>query len=159
MPVRVLCLGNDLLADDAFGLLVARQLRAQLPGIEVVETMESGFRLLDYTLGAASLLVIDTVLTGKARPGTVHVLSEAEFASAPGGSPHYLGLFETLALGRRLGLPVPSEVVILAVEAADCLTIGGAIDPAVQAALPVVVDLARKLINGESVFTDQSGGV
>lgn len=146
--IRVLCLGNNLLADDAFGGAVAEQLRALGPtGAEVVESSAAGFALLDMLLNASYLVVVDTVLTGTAAPGTLRVLREAEVAAVPGGSPHYVGLFEALALGRKLGLPVPEEVVILAVEAADCVTVGGAMHPAVQAALPVAVNLVQEIIH------------
>ena len=65
----------------------------------------------------------------------------------PGESPHYIGLFETLKLGRKLQLEVPQEVVIIAVEPADCLTVGGAMTPAVREAVPVVVNLVQRLAN------------
>lgn len=146
---RILCLGNDLLADDAFGGAVAAQFRSLSPtGVDVVETAAAGFALFDHLLGAARLVVIDTILTGTAAPGTLHVFREADLAAVPGGSPHYVGLFETLALGRKLGLPVPEEVVIVAVEAADCVTVGGSMHPAVAAALPDVVELVQEIISG-----------
>jgi hydrogenase maturation protease len=60
MSTRVLCLGNTLLADDAFGIVIAEHLRRTRPDIEVCESSTSGFDLLDYTLGASRLLVVDT---------------------------------------------------------------------------------------------------
>jgi hydrogenase maturation protease len=146
---RLLGLGNELLADDAFGIVAARQIEALgLPGLEVITSSESGLSLLDHLQGAGRLIVIDTIQTGRAEPGTVHVVREQDVAGVPGGSPHFIGLFETLALGRALGLPVPSEVTIIAVEAFDCLTLGGAMHPAVAAALPRVVELVRQANTG-----------
>jgi len=141
-PVRVLGLGNELLADDAFGILVAQEIQRLAPGqVEVVCTPESGFSLLDYVLGTPRLLVVDAIQTGRAEPGTLHEFAEGDVASAPGNSPHFVGLFETLALARKLGLPAPCDVRILAVEAADCLTVGGPMHPAVRAAIPEAVRL------------------
>jgi hypothetical protein len=48
-------------------------------------------------------------------------------------------------LARKLLLPVPEEVVILAVEVADTTTLGGPMHPAVQAAVSVVVDAVREI--------------
>lgn len=145
--IRLLCLGNDILSDDAFGLVVAQQVRQLLSDeVEVVCSSAGGFHLMDDMLGASHLLVIDTVLTGGANPGTVYVLREEDVQTFPGGSPHYVGLFETLALGRKLSLSAPQEVVIVAVEAADYLTVGGAMHPAVQAAVSVVVNLVQQVI-------------
>jgi len=140
-PVRVLCLGNDLLADDAFGCLAAEHLRRRVAGsVDVVFSTDGGFSLMDHLEGVSLLVVIDVVMTGKADPGTVSVFREEDLRSAPGGSPHYVGLFESLALGRKLCLQVPRDVVFVVVEAADCLTIGGAMHPAVRSALPVVTE-------------------
>lgn len=151
VPARVLCLGNELLGDDAFGIAVAARLR-QLPlaDVEIVDASVTGFHLLDHILGTRHLLVIDTVLTGTAAAGTIYRLEEKAFQSVPGPSPHYIGLFETLAVARRLGLSVPEDVTILAVEAADCTTLGGAMNPAVVAAMPVVIQLAKELLESFS---------
>ncbi len=135
MSTRVLCLGNSLLADDAFGFAVAERLRQSRPDLEICESSTSGFDLLDFTLGTRSLIVIDTVQGGVLSPGTVSVLREADVRTTPGGSPHYVGLFEALRLGKALKLEVPTEVVIIAVEPADCLTVGGEMHPAVLGAI------------------------
>jgi len=144
--VRVLCLGNDVLADDAFGLVVATELRRCNPDIEVVESMESGVRLLDAVLGVERVVVVDTVQTGRVGPGTVMVLDADEIDNVSGNSPHYMGLFEAIELGRCLGLPVAHEIEIVAVEAADCLTIGGVMHPAVHRALGPVVNIVMKSV-------------
>ena len=148
ISTRVLCLGNELLADDALGAVVAEQLRQILPGtLEVVFTSAMGFDLLDDVLGASRLLVVDTIETGTKPPGTVHLLREEDVQPVPGESPHYIGLFETLKLGRKLQLDVPKDVIIIAVEPADCLTVGGAMTPAVKEAVPLVVNLVQRLAN------------
>jgi hydrogenase maturation protease len=141
-----LCLGNSLLADDAFGLAVAARLRQLRPDLEVCESSTSGFDLLDCTLGARRLLVIDTVQSGALAPGTVSIFRERDVRTAPGGSPHYVGLFEALRLGKALSLEVPEEVIIIAVEPADCLTVGGEMHPSVLAA----IDDALRIVNEEA---------
>jgi hydrogenase maturation protease len=140
-----------MLADDAFGLLVAHRVeQLHPPGVEVVYTSESGFHLLDYVQNVTHLIAVDTIQTGRADPGALYILREGDVQSAPGGSPHFIGLFETLALGRKLGLSVPDHVTILAVEPADCLTVGGPIHPAVEAAIPRVVRLVREIVQHPS---------
>jgi hydrogenase maturation protease len=173
----VLCLGNDLIADDALGVVAARWLCRRLAGlgvplppgpafdpaatirafqhprvgaVEVVETALTGMYLLEAVVGASRLIVIDTVVTGASPPGSVRVLAEEDFTGPPGGSPHYVGLFETLQLARGLGLPVPGEVAIVAVEAGDYLTVGGRMTASVGAAVPVVVEKVVALLEGET---------
>lgn len=153
LDVRVLCLGNDLLADDALGFRVARALRRELgdcrsSSVDIVETPEFGFALLDHLQDVRRVVVIDTVVTGRAEPGTLYRIAEDEdWEAAPGASPHYVGLFEALSAGRALGLPVAEEVVILAVEASDVVTVGGSISSAVEAAVPLVVSEVRTLLD------------
>jgi hydrogenase maturation protease len=138
--LRILCLGNDLLADDAFGLVVAEELRRRFPQLDVVSTTDSGLHLLDYLTGIQQLVVIDSIQTGKVRPGSLYLLQGSDMKSPSGPAPHYIGLFETLQLAKELLLKVPEEVIILAVEAADCLTLGGKMHADVQAAVELAVD-------------------
>jgi hydrogenase maturation protease len=150
--VRVLCLGNELLADDSLGSVVAEQIRRFAPpGVEVVSTPEAGFHLLDYVLDTFFLIVIDTVITGSTPPGTLYELREQEFRTSWGGSPHYIGLHETLSTARALHLAVAENVVLLAVEAADCSTLGGQMNPAVRQAIPMVLDRVREMLEAAGV--------
>jgi hydrogenase maturation protease len=144
---RVLCLGNDLLGDDSLGSVVSVHVRQFAPpDVQVVSTPETGFHLLDYVLNVSRLIVIDTVLTGFAPPGTIYEFREADLQSAPGGFTHYVGLFDALAVARYLGLSVAEQVLILAVEAAACSTIGEQMYPAVVAAIPALVKMVRDAV-------------
>ena len=174
-PVRVLCLGNELIADDAMGIVAAGRLVERLAAagcpaparpshdpavtvrafelprvgaVEVVETALTGMYLLESVVGASRLIVLDTVVTGTADPGTVVELAEGDLVGPRGGSPHYIGLLETLDLARALGLDVPAEVAIVAVEAGDSMTVGGAMTAPVEAAVPSVVERAMALVEG-----------
>jgi hydrogenase maturation protease len=174
----VLCLGNELIADDGLGVVAARSLfgrlalagtpvapgpsldpavtvRAfELPGVgpvEVVETALTGMYLLETVVGASRLIVIDSVVTGAIDPGTVLELTEGDLAGPRGGSPHYIGLLEILDLARALGLDVPADVVIVAVEAGDYRTVGGEMTGPMGAAVDVVVERAMVLIQGAAV--------
>ncbi|MCX6628131.1 MAG: hydrogenase maturation protease [Candidatus Solibacter sp.] len=145
--IRVLGLGSEILADDAFGILAAREVEHAYPGqVEVRCSSSAGFGLLDDLLGVARLLVVDTVMTGTAEPGTVFVFTSDQVDNTPGGSPHFLGLFEVLDVARLLHLPVPEQTTIIAVEAADCTTVGGPIHPDVESAIPDVVERAGQLL-------------
>ncbi len=144
---RLLCLGNDILADDALGIRVADGLRGRMPvTVDVVSSMESGLRLIDHLVGVPRVVVVDTVQTGTVPPGSITTLSEKDFGVVPGRSAHYIGLFDALALARHLGLPVADELLIVAVEAADCRTIGGEMHPAVASAIPEVIRRVEEMV-------------
>ncbi|HUI57991.1 MAG TPA: hydrogenase maturation protease [Bryobacteraceae bacterium] len=146
--VRLLGLGNELLADDAFGVRVAREVQRRLgPGADVVTSSAAGFHLLDDVIDTDHLVVVDTVQTGSARPGTIRVLNEDQVRPMPDGSPHFLGLFDVLRAARKLGMQVPADVVIIAVEASDCTTVGGPMHPDVGSAINHAVELSQQLID------------
>jgi hydrogenase maturation protease len=134
-----------LLADDAFGQVAAEELRRRFPQIDVVFTTDSGLQLIDYLSGVQRLIAVDTIQTGTVSPGTLFVLRTSDFQLSFGPSPHYVGLFETLELARKLLLNVPNDVIILAVEAADCLTLGGTMHDAVKSAVALVAELVGEL--------------
>jgi hydrogenase maturation protease len=176
-PIRVLCLGNELIADDGLGIVTARALCERLARdgsrvppasasdpavtmwafelprlgcVEVVESALTGMYLLETVVGASRLIVVDSVVTGAAEPGTLFELREADFAGPRGGSPHYIGILETLDLARALGLEAPADVVIVAVEAGDYMTVGGQMTAPVAAAVPAVVERTLAILEGDA---------
>ena len=142
-PVLVLGLGNDILSDDAAGLLVAAAVRERLagePDIEVRATTEMGLTLLDEIAGREAVVLVDSVQTGRAPPGHLHECGPEELSTVLTTSPHFLGVGETLALGQRLGLAMPHQLRIFALEVHDPFTVGTHLTPAVQQAIPTTAE-------------------
>jgi hydrogenase maturation protease len=144
MEIRVLCLGNELLADDAIGVQIGRQLSAlRLPNVNVVISALSGLHLFDEICGEfATLIIVDSIRTGEAELGTVHRLSLAEIGHTAGTSPHSSGLPELVAIAQALHLPMP-KIHILAVEVGDCTTLGGPVSRDVESAMPAILEQVR----------------
>ncbi|MDD2763646.1 MAG: hydrogenase maturation protease [Opitutaceae bacterium] len=141
--VLVLGLGNDILTDDAVGLRVAQAVREHLagePGIEVKSTTEMGLALLDEIADRENVVLVDSVQTGRAPPGHIHEINPEDLSRVLGTSPHFLGIGETLALGKLLGLAMPRQVRIFAVEVADPFTLGTSLTPAVAQAVASAVE-------------------
>ncbi len=145
--VLLLGLGNDILTDDAVGLQVARRLHHELahqPGIEVRETTEMGLALLDFITGYAAVVIVDSIQTGRAAPGFVHELDAASLQPLTGRTPHFLGVSETLSLGRQLGLPMPDHVKVFAIEVEDVTSFSEECTPRVSKAIPECVGMVIK---------------
>ena len=141
--ILVLGLGNDILTDDAVGLHVVRAVGERLAGepeIEVKGTTEMGLALLDEIAGRESVVLVDSVQTGAAPPGHIHELGPEALSRVLTTSPHFLGIGETLALGRMLDLAMPQQVRIFAIEVADPFTLGTCLTPAVEQAIAEAVD-------------------
>jgi len=139
----LLGLGNDILTDDAIGLLVVRQLHRNFgshPSIDFHDTTEMGLALLDFITGYSAVVVVDSIQTGRTEPGFLHEVDAATLKDLSRRTPHFLGLGETLALGWQLGLAMPKRVKIFAVEVEDPFTLSTQMTPKLQAALPVIVE-------------------
>lgn len=145
----MLGLGNDILCDDAVGLILARRLAQELAGtdgVEVRETMEMGLALLDFLVGFDAVLILDAIQTGRVAPGTLHEVDPQGLGDLTGKTPHFVGVGETLALGRHLGLPMPERVTVLAVEVEDPFTLGTRMTPAVEEAVPRAIERALAVV-------------
>lgn len=153
----VLGLGNDILSDDSVGLLVVRQLKdalADLPGVHVQETCEMGLSLLDFLTGYCRLMVVDAVQTHQAPPGFLHELELGDLKVLPLMSPHFLGVGEIIAAGRKLGMPMPEQVKVFAIEVQDPFTIGTELTQPVAEAIPGIVQRIRSIVHTQgSVLT------
>ena len=145
----LLGLGNDILGDDAVGLQAVRRLRSEFGGdVEIVECAGSGLDLLDVLEGYERALLLDAVVTGAHPPGSVLEFSPEDFQRMPGFSPHGAGIPEVLELGRSLGVPLPSELHILAMEVEDPFHVREGMSATVEGALPRFADRARGILSG-----------
>ncbi len=147
MKLLVLGLGNELLSDDAVGILAARVLKERLRDkAEVVESSLSGMALLDLLIGYERAILIDAVKTGRTPPGTISELSPADLGAVAAPSPHYAGLPELIATAQALNLNFPKEIKIFAIEVEDPYTIGRGLSPTVAQALGKLIPLVERQI-------------
>lgn len=140
MKTLILGLGNDLLGDDAVGVLAARALTERLQDkADIVESALSGMALLDLFIGYERAIIIDAVKTGRNPPGTISELSPADLGAVIAPSPHYAGLPELIATAQALKLDFPKEIKIFVLEVEDPYTVGGKLSPTVAQALEGLV--------------------
>ena len=145
----VLGLGNDILSDDSVGLLVARQLKdalGDLAGVEVRDTCEMGLSLLDHFTGYRRLVVVDAVQTHQAPPGFLHELELDDLKVLPLMSPHFLGVGEIVAAGRKLAMPMPECVKVFAIEVQDPFTVSTELTPPVAEAIPGITRRIQSVV-------------
>ena len=140
-PVLVLGLGNILLRDEGVGVRVIEAMeRLELPAnVELFDGATAGLDLLGVLAGRRKVIVIDAI-DGDCEPGTVLRLGPEDlvFQGGPGVSLHEIGLMETLAAARQLGI-APQEVVILGVKPKD-VRHGLALSPEIGGLVPSIVD-------------------
>lgn len=155
MKTLVLGLGNPILSDDSVGFRIAEELenRYDEQEVTVMATDLAGLSLLDLVLGYDKVIIIDSIQTREGKVGQVHRLDAEDFATTRhAASPHDVNLATAMELGKRLGLAIPREIAIFAIEVQDVTTFSESCTPKVERAIPKAVRrVARELAGrGES---------
>ncbi len=136
-------MGNPLLSDDGVGLSVAAELKSRLDqaDVTIMETSVAGLSLLDLLVGYDRAIIIDAIQTVDGKAGQIYRLDPEAFdTTRHTTSPHDVDLTTALELGKKLGLPLPREIVIFAIEASDVSTFSEKCTPEVTQAIPTCVE-------------------
>lgn len=134
----ILGLGNDILRDDAVGLVAARRV-AELAGgrADYEEACVATVDLLGMMSGYDRVIVIDAYVSSADPPGTTVRATPDDLPRGFGyRSFHTLPFREMLDLGREMGLPLPRQVSIHGLCVEDAVTFGQSFTPAVAGAWP-----------------------
>lgn len=142
MKTIVIGLGNTLLSDDGVGIYAARRLRRQIEGkADVIEAETAGFDIMEIMNGYDRALIIDSIQLDGVEPGTVFRISPGEIKTTPRlASFHDIDLITALTLGSKIGLHMPGEVIIFAVQGKDVLTLREGLLKEVESVVPKLVD-------------------
>ncbi|MEO5356313.1 MAG: hydrogenase maturation protease [Nitrospirae bacterium YQR-1] len=148
MKTIVIGLGNPLLRDDSVGPKAARLIRQRLEGdmlchradVRVSEVYAGGIRLLDAMAGFDRAFIIDSIITGKP-PGTVYKLTPQSLPQTRNcGCSHDMTLPMALGMGKMLGMELPTDIQIWAIEAKDINCFGEELSLEVERSLPMVIN-------------------
>jgi hydrogenase maturation protease len=147
----VLGLGNPILSDDGVGCHVALSIKEKLkgPDIDVMEASIAGLDFLDLLARYDRTIIIDAIQTRDGTPGQIYQL-EPEMLSntCHASTPHDVNFATAIELGKQLGLPLPPQITIFAVEVRDVTSFGEACTPEVAAAIPECVKMVLHEISG-----------
>ncbi len=149
-------LGNDILADDAAGIHVARRLAPLLegnPDVEVVEATVGGMRLIELLSGFDRAIVVDALLDTDSPVGTItkHRLTDFKPSSRLAAF-HDIDIATAAKLAELSGFSFPADIEIIAIHVHDVFTISESISPEVEKAVDEVVgEMKERFGNGFSV--------
>ncbi len=144
-------LGNPILSDDGVGVRVAEALQSRFnqEDIMVMETSVAGLDLLELLAGYDRAVIIDAIKTVGGRVGQIYRLEPEDFtATQHAANPHDVNFATALELGNRLGLPLPQQITIFAIEVADTTTFSEECTPDVRQAIPVCVKMIVEELQG-----------
>ena len=170
MKTLIIGLGNPILTDDGVGVKVAQALACAFPAhtfpegatsasvdqkfvapsgkvvpqVTITEASVGGLRLMEIMVGYDRAILIDAITHGDGPPGTIRRMTLAELdAISPTqhtASAHDTSLSTALAMGRRMGLALPTDLTLFAVKVINVIDFADTPTPAVAAAIPRVVE-------------------
>lgn len=135
MKTLLIGLGNPILGDDGVGWRVAEEVKKQIPSsrlrhpspsaredggegdIDVDFLSLGGLSLMEHLIGYERVILIDALASDqKAGSVTVAKLSELpDYSALHTSSAHDTSLQNALKLGKRLGVNLPDEVVVIGI--------------------------------------------
>lgn len=141
MKTLILGLGNTILSDDGAGIHLANLIKKSCPHLDVIEASAAGFRVVDEIIGYERLILLDSIKTGEAEPGTFYKLDFSEFETTlHHTSPHDVSLFKAFEIMKQQGADLPSEIKIYAVEVTDTQSFSESCSKKVFTALPSIAE-------------------
>jgi hydrogenase maturation protease len=93
--------------------------------------------------------VVDSIVTGKYKPGTCLTFTIKDFEHLLQLNPvnsHSLNLPTTIKTGQKCGYTMPEELIVLCIESADVTTLSEQLTDSVNACVDDVVKRIRKEI-------------
>jgi hydrogenase maturation protease len=155
---RIIGLGNTLLSDDGVGIVAVREVARRIAGIaqpadiDIVESEVGGFVLMELMAGWERIILVDSIQFDGVEAGTVLRMDPNDLrTSLRIRSVHDIDLPTALELGRRLGLQMPTQIVIFGIQAEDAWTLGESMSAPVEQGMKAAVDLILKELEPEAL--------
>ncbi len=167
MKTLVLGLGNPILTDDGVGVKVAEAIRAALPPnapIDISEASVGGLGLMERLVAYDRVILIDAMHNqhnpaANSVPGAIHRLTLDDLRNISptqhSASAHDTSLVTALDMGRRMGLSLPEEIIIYAIEVENIIDFGDEPTPAVAGAIPQVTAAVLAELDAVEVKSDK----
>jgi hydrogenase maturation protease len=149
MKTIILGLGNPLFGDDGAGCRVARALRRRVKqeDIDIEEFSGAGLDIPELIQGYDKAIIIDAIQNNGGEIGKIHHLDWYKIASLPAGQSHQMDFIRALKMAVEAGQDTLPNISIYAIEAGEINRVKTGCSPAVQAAIPVLVETIIRELN------------
>ena len=145
----ILFLGNSILADDRIGLIIGEMLKERLESegkdVEIIEKI--GYSLLDYVEGRESVIIVDSVITGRHRIGEIVTLAPDDLQRFSPSSSHYAGIPELLNLMKQLDLAPPLDFRVIGIEVEDPYAVSTKISRKLETEVNHIAEAIHKILS------------
>jgi hydrogenase maturation protease len=156
MRTIIVGLGNPILTDDGVGVKVAYEIEDRLGtdipvNLTITEASVGGLRLMELLEGYDRAIIIDAIQTSNGhRPGTIYKMTLDDLREISptqhSASAHDTSLVTALDAGKHMGMKLPNEVAIFAVEVENILDFSEQSTPAVAEAIPEVTEMVLDIL-------------
>ncbi|MEE4239978.1 MAG: hydrogenase maturation protease [Desulfopila sp.] len=156
----IICIGNDLVADDGVGHVIYHSLLLrELPDcVRIRFSGLGGMAMLEEFRGEDLLVVVDAVQFGSAA-GTIHVLSWKDLPqSSSHVSCHGIGIREAIEVSRKLyPETTPGKVWLVGIEGQCFDRLGEDLSAAVAASVEPAIDKILEILRTDLIVSPLSG--
>lgn len=149
-------LGNPVLGDDGVGWhvaeLVSQKIQAESLDREQVEIDSlslGGLSLMEHLVGYDRAILIDAIHLGRGPLGSVSRFMLEELPDPGSGhtsSAHDTTLQTALEMGRTLGMKLPDQITVIAIEAKIDYNFTESLSPPIAAAVPTAARMVLEAL-------------
>ncbi len=116
----------------------------------MLEASIAGLDFLDLLADYDKAIIIDAIQTDEGEAGRIYRLDfKALKATQHVASPHDVNFATALELGSQLGMVLPSQIDIFAIEVADISHFSEECTPQVKEAIPLCVEMVVRELTGD----------
>lgn len=155
MTTLVVGLGNPILGDDGVGWRVVEAIQRTLPvaaggpPIEVDFHSGGGLSLMERLIGYDRAIIVDAIHLGRGPAGEVRCVDLNDLPDPASGhlaSAHETSLQTALTMGRTMRVPLPGQVIVVAIESSPAYDFSEDLTPPVAAAVAVAARRVLELL-------------
>jgi hydrogenase maturation protease len=147
--ILILGMGNDILTDDGIGIKITKVLekKFQFPNI-IYDTLSlGGLEIIEYIRDFKMVILIDAIKTLNGIPGTVYQFVPEDFKETSHLSNiHDISFLTSLKLAKKLDIPTPEKVHIIAIEIVEDMVFSNDFTPQVQARYPEILEEVSEIV-------------
>ena len=136
-------IGNPYRCDDSVGIKVVQEIARQIRNSDVKVKWGSidGVAILDEVVGYERVIFVDSVKTGRGKPGDIYKIKHASKDKTGSFTSHGIDFLTALRVGEEFKLNMPDQIDIFAVEIKDNTSFSEECTEEVSKSVPELVRL------------------
>jgi hydrogenase maturation protease len=148
----VVGLGNEILRDDGIGIKIIADLKAtpDFAQYEFKTTSVGGLEIIELISGYDEVVFIDAIKTSGGIPGDIYTFTPDRFKSTLHLSNlHDISFLTAIGLGKKLAIPIPEVIRIIAIEIIEDMEFGNTFTPEIEMKYPEILNDVKDILKSE----------